>query len=104
MASWCSHRYYKKFPIPDLDRYQLPLDDSLLSFAHANSTLIISVRFIWTFWLLPDMRSFLFPSPLLIPLLPSVPAPTTPGVCLLVNRPLCFSMGLAGGGSGRRLI
>lgn len=44
MASLCPHRYYKKFSIPDLDRYQLPLDDSLLSFAHANCTLIISVR------------------------------------------------------------
>ncbi|EPY82568.1 protein DPCD-like protein [Camelus ferus] len=35
-------KYYKKFSIPDLDRYQLPLDDSSLSFAHANCTLIIS--------------------------------------------------------------
>lgn len=41
----CPHRYYKKFSIPDLDRHQLPLDDSALSFAHANCTLIISVRF-----------------------------------------------------------
>lgn len=40
----CPHRYYKKFSIPDLDRHQLPLDDSALSFAHANCTLIISVR------------------------------------------------------------
>nr|XP_026263669.1 protein DPCD isoform X1 [Urocitellus parryii]XP_026263670.1 protein DPCD isoform X1 [Urocitellus parryii] len=37
-------KYYKKFSIPDLDRYQLPLDDSLLSFAHANCTLIISYQ------------------------------------------------------------
>ncbi|XP_075865944.1 protein DPCD isoform X2 [Microcebus murinus] len=37
-------KYYKKFSIPDLDRYQLPLDDSSLSFAHANCTLIISKR------------------------------------------------------------
>ncbi|XP_046306460.1 protein DPCD isoform X4 [Marmota monax] len=44
MASWCPYRYYKKFSIPDLDRYQLPLDDSLLSFAHANCTLIISYQ------------------------------------------------------------
>lgn len=35
-------KYYKKFPIPDLDRCQLPLEDSSLSFAHANCTLIIS--------------------------------------------------------------
>nr|XP_048295079.1 protein DPCD isoform X4 [Myodes glareolus] len=38
------HRYYKKFSIPDLDRHQLPLDDSALSFAHANCTLIISYQ------------------------------------------------------------
>ncbi|XP_042545427.1 protein DPCD isoform X3 [Dipodomys spectabilis] len=37
-------KYYKKFSIPDLDRFQLPLDDSLLSFAHANCTLIISYQ------------------------------------------------------------
>ncbi|XP_022355111.1 protein DPCD isoform X1 [Enhydra lutris kenyoni] len=37
-------KYYKKFSIPDLDRYQLPLDESVLSFAHANRTLIISYR------------------------------------------------------------
>ncbi|XP_054437702.1 protein DPCD [Pteronotus mesoamericanus] len=37
-------KYYKKFSIPDLDRYQLPLDDSLLSFAYANCTLIISYQ------------------------------------------------------------
>ncbi|KAM6182506.1 protein DPCD isoform 2-T2 [Erethizon dorsatum] len=37
-------KYYKKFSIPDLDRHQLPLDDSLLSFAHANCTLIISYQ------------------------------------------------------------
>ncbi|XP_032278849.1 protein DPCD isoform X1 [Phoca vitulina] len=37
-------RYYKKFSIPDLDRYQLPLDESSLSFAHANCTLIISYQ------------------------------------------------------------
>lgn len=49
MAALCLHRYYKKFSIPDLDRYQLPLDDSLLSFAYANCTLIISVRFIQTY-------------------------------------------------------
>uniref|UniRef100_A0A2K5HT62 Protein DPCD n=1 Tax=Colobus angolensis palliatus TaxID=336983 RepID=A0A2K5HT62_COLAP len=37
-------KYYKKFSIPDLDRHQLPLDDALLSFAHANCTLIISYQ------------------------------------------------------------
>ncbi|XP_048194364.1 protein DPCD isoform X4 [Perognathus longimembris pacificus] len=44
LALWYPHRYYKKFSIPDLDRFQLPLDDSLLSFAHANCTLIISYQ------------------------------------------------------------
>lgn len=38
-------RYYKKFSIPDLDRYHLPLDAAALSFTHANNTLIITVRF-----------------------------------------------------------
>ncbi|XP_067393083.1 protein DPCD isoform X3 [Emydura macquarii macquarii] len=37
-------KYYKKFPIPDLDRYQLPLDAASLSFTYANSTLIISYQ------------------------------------------------------------
>ncbi|XP_012381192.1 protein DPCD isoform X2 [Dasypus novemcinctus] len=37
-------KYYKKFFIPDLDRYQLPLDDSSLSFTHANCTLLISYQ------------------------------------------------------------
>ncbi|KFO32303.1 protein DPCD [Fukomys damarensis] len=37
-------KYYKKFSVPDLDRHQLPLDESLLSFAHANCTLIISYQ------------------------------------------------------------
>ncbi|XP_051474473.1 protein DPCD isoform X3 [Apus apus] len=36
-------KYYKKFSIPDLDRYQLPLDAAALSFTHANNTLIITV-------------------------------------------------------------
>ncbi|MBN3321442.1 DPCD protein, partial [Atractosteus spatula] len=36
-------KYFKKFSIPDLDRSQLPLDSSAISFAHANNTLIISV-------------------------------------------------------------
>ncbi|XP_049900491.1 protein DPCD isoform X2 [Epinephelus moara] len=33
-------KYYKKFSVADLDRSQLPLDDSALSFTHANNTLI----------------------------------------------------------------
>ncbi|XP_051679491.1 protein DPCD isoform X4 [Oryctolagus cuniculus] len=37
-------KYYKKFSIPDLDRYQLPLEESSLSIAHANCTLIISYQ------------------------------------------------------------
>ncbi|OXB67328.1 hypothetical protein ASZ78_010886 [Callipepla squamata] len=36
--------YYKKFPIPDLDRYQLPLDAAALSFTHTNNTLIITYQ------------------------------------------------------------
>ncbi|XP_061844291.1 protein DPCD isoform X1 [Nerophis lumbriciformis] len=37
-------KYYKKFNIPDLDRSQLPLDSSALSFTHANNTLIVSYK------------------------------------------------------------
>ncbi|XP_015271426.1 PREDICTED: protein DPCD [Gekko japonicus] len=37
-------KYYKKFSIPDLDRFQLPLDCSALSFTHANNTLIITYQ------------------------------------------------------------
>ncbi|XP_030635586.1 protein DPCD isoform X2 [Chanos chanos] len=37
-------KYYKKFNIPDLDRCQLPLESSDLSFTHANNTLIISYK------------------------------------------------------------
>ncbi|NWU99503.1 DPCD protein, partial [Upupa epops] len=37
-------KYYKKFSIPDLDRYQLPLDADALSFTHANNTLIITYQ------------------------------------------------------------
>uniref|UniRef100_A0A1A7WNQ5 Protein DPCD n=2 Tax=Iconisemion striatum TaxID=60296 RepID=A0A1A7WNQ5_9TELE len=37
-------KYYKKFSIPDLDRSQLPLQSSALSFTHANNTLIISYK------------------------------------------------------------
>ncbi|EMP25882.1 Protein DPCD [Chelonia mydas] len=36
--------YYKKFPIPDLDRFQLPLDAAALSFTYANATLIITYQ------------------------------------------------------------
>ncbi|RXN02817.1 DPCD protein [Labeo rohita] len=36
--------YYKKFSIPDLDRCQLPLESTALSFTHANNTLIISYK------------------------------------------------------------
>ncbi|XP_060624246.1 protein DPCD [Anolis sagrei] len=37
-------KYYKKFSIPDLDRFQLPLDSTALSFTHANNTLIITYQ------------------------------------------------------------
>ncbi|KAG7223834.1 hypothetical protein INR49_026517 [Caranx melampygus] len=37
-------KYYKKFNIPDLDRCQLPLDCSALSFTHANNTLMVTYR------------------------------------------------------------
>ncbi|KAI2668427.1 Protein DPCD [Labeo rohita] len=37
-------KYYKKFSIPDLDRCQLPLESTALSFTHANNTLIISYK------------------------------------------------------------
>ncbi|KAF4075262.1 hypothetical protein AMELA_G00232600 [Ameiurus melas] len=37
-------KYYKKFNISDLDRCQLPLESSALSFSHANNTLIISYK------------------------------------------------------------
>uniref|UniRef100_A0A8C5IC84 Protein DPCD n=1 Tax=Junco hyemalis TaxID=40217 RepID=A0A8C5IC84_JUNHY len=37
-------KYYKKFSIPDLDRYHLPLDAAALSFTHANNTLIITYQ------------------------------------------------------------
>ena len=36
-------RYYKKFRIPDLERCNIPLDQSSLSYAHANNTLIVTV-------------------------------------------------------------
>ncbi|XP_008287147.1 protein DPCD [Stegastes partitus] len=37
-------KYYKKFSVPDLDRSQLPLDSSALSFTHANNTLIVNYK------------------------------------------------------------
>ncbi|KAJ8389823.1 hypothetical protein AAFF_G00112920 [Aldrovandia affinis] len=37
-------KYYKKFPVPDLDRCQLPLENSAITFSHANNTLIISYQ------------------------------------------------------------
>ncbi|XP_053167185.1 protein DPCD isoform X2 [Hemicordylus capensis] len=37
-------KYYKKFSIPDLDRFQLPLDINALSFTHSNNTLIITYQ------------------------------------------------------------
>ncbi|XP_029297001.1 protein DPCD [Cottoperca gobio] len=37
-------KYYKKFSITDLDRNELPLDNSSLSFTHANNTLIVSYK------------------------------------------------------------
>ncbi|EDO40351.1 predicted protein [Nematostella vectensis] len=35
-------KYFKKFSIPDMVRAELPLDQSSISLAHANNTLIIS--------------------------------------------------------------
>lgn len=97
VTSWCFHRYYKKFSIPDLDRHQLPLDESSLSFAHANCTLIISVRFTQTSW--PLHPFFPLPTSLPIGAPRSIP---TPGVCLLEYRHLYFSVGRVGWGrSGR---
>ncbi|KAE8300909.1 Protein DPCD [Larimichthys crocea] len=37
-------KYYKKFSVVDLDRSQLPLDSSALSFTHTNNTLIVSYK------------------------------------------------------------
>lgn len=36
-------RYFKKFNIPDMERAELKLEQSAISIAHANNTLIISV-------------------------------------------------------------
>nr|XP_022338733.1 protein DPCD-like isoform X1 [Crassostrea virginica] len=37
-------KYYKKITVPDMDRAQLPLEQSALSVAHANNTLIITYK------------------------------------------------------------
>nr|XP_006819551.1 PREDICTED: protein DPCD-like [Saccoglossus kowalevskii] len=37
-------KYYKKFNIPDLQRLGLPLEQSALSIAHANNTLIVTYK------------------------------------------------------------
>ncbi|XP_070844669.1 protein DPCD [Chaetodon trifascialis] len=37
-------KYYKKFSVVDLDRSQLPLDSSALSFTHANNTLVVNYK------------------------------------------------------------
>ncbi|XP_053407479.1 protein DPCD-like isoform X2 [Mercenaria mercenaria] len=37
-------KYYKKFRIPDMERCNLPLEQSKLSVAHANNTLIVSYK------------------------------------------------------------
>ncbi|KAJ6669083.1 hypothetical protein lerEdw1_007892 [Lerista edwardsae] len=37
-------KYFKKFSIPDLDRFHLPLNSNALSFTHANNTLIITYQ------------------------------------------------------------
>ena len=37
-------RYYKRFGIPDMNRLNLKLDTTKLSFTHANNTLLIKVN------------------------------------------------------------
>ncbi|XP_077992785.1 protein DPCD-like [Glandiceps talaboti] len=44
MIRTTNKKYYKKFNIPDLDRISLPMEQSALSIAHANNTLIISYK------------------------------------------------------------
>ena len=36
-------RYFKRFNIPDMERAKLKLEQSAISIAHANNTLIITV-------------------------------------------------------------
>ncbi|XP_062579092.1 protein DPCD-like [Saccostrea cucullata] len=43
-VSTTNKKYFKKFPIPDMDRAQLPLEQKALSIAHANNTLIITYK------------------------------------------------------------
>lgn len=38
-----ARRYYKRFDVPELDVLGLPLEDSSLSWTHANNTLIITM-------------------------------------------------------------
>lgn len=91
MAPSCPHRYYKKFSVPDLDRHQLPLDDSSLSFAYANCTLIISVRVTQA---TASGRDSPFPAHLSGHESPVLAL--TPAVCLPQNRHLYFSWGEQG--------
>ncbi|XP_035673611.1 protein DPCD-like [Branchiostoma floridae] len=35
-------KYYKKFPIPDMDRAGLPMEQRAVNYAHANNTLVIT--------------------------------------------------------------
>ncbi|XP_048747619.2 protein DPCD-like isoform X2 [Ostrea edulis] len=37
-------KYFKKISIPDMDRVQFPLQQSALSIAHANNTLIVTYK------------------------------------------------------------
>lgn len=37
-----SHRYFKKWPVPELDILQLPLNPNALTWSHANNTLVVS--------------------------------------------------------------
>ncbi|XP_033633540.1 protein DPCD-like [Asterias rubens] len=37
-------KYYKKFPLTDMDRAGLPLDPQALTVAHANNTLIVTYK------------------------------------------------------------
>ena len=42
-------RYFKRFNIPDMDRAKLKLEQSAISAAHANNTLIITVSLLKAF-------------------------------------------------------
>ena len=41
-------KYFKKIPVPDIERRKLKMDKKFLTFAHANNTLIIQVSCIVT--------------------------------------------------------